>query len=570
MLPFSIKRLVLMSSDTERARIINFHQRATIITGENDTGKSSLIKSIYYAFGAEPRMLKPWKATVSKILVHFSVGEHNFSLLRNGSSFTLFEKSGQPLETFTSVTTGLGVYLAKLLQFGIKLTSQSGELITPPPAYLFLPFYFDQDKGWVENWDSFDRLKQIKNWRKDLIEYHVGLKPNEYYEIKGKHLKVKERMVVAQAEAKVLKSVRDQISEKYQEVAFNIDLEAFQEEIKEMLVLCGELQKAAEKIKEKLVDLYNVKMEIESQIEIVTNALGEMSSDYKFLEKLNDHVDCPTCGAAYDVSFAEIFGIALDEGKCEELLRKLQGELQDVNTRIAKMSGEHREHDLETAKVRALLERKREQVQLKDLIDSESKKTLKTVLQNNLTAANLKTVEIQEEIDDLKKQLDAFTSREKKAEINAEFKSLMKRYLFELSVAGLNDDSYPDFTSKVFDQGSDQPRAVLAYGFSILQLMHNRASSAFCPIIIDSPIQQEQDAHNHQKILDFIKKNQPEGSQLILGVVDTKDVDFGGEVIILTEKRHVLREDEYKSATEEMMPFIRAALDFRPPEHGLI
>lgn len=559
-----------MSSDSERARIINFHPRATIITGENDTGKSSLIKSIYYAFGAEPRMLKPWKATVSKILVHFSVGDHDFSLLRNGSSFALFDKNGKPLETFTSVTTGLGVYLAKLLHFGIKLNSQNGDIITPPPAYLFLPFYFDQDKGWVENWDSFDRLKQVKNWRKDLIEYHVGLKPNDYYEVKGKHLKVKERMVVAQAEAKVLKSVRDQINEKYQEVAFNIDLEAFQEEIKELLVLCGELQKAAEKIKEKLVELYNVKMEIESQIEIVSNALGEMSSDYKFLEKLNDHVDCPTCGAAYDVSFAEIFGIALDEGRCEELLRKLQGELQDVNTRIAKMSGEHREHDLETAKVRALLEKKREQVQLKDLIDSESKKKLKTVLQNNLTAANLKTVEIQEEIDDLKKQLDAFTSKEKKAEINAEFKTLMKRYLFELSVAGLNEDSYPDFTAKVFDQGSDQPRAVLAYGFSILHLMHKRASSAFCPIIIDSPIQQEQDAHNHKKILDFIKTNQPEGSQLILGVVDTKNVDFGGEVITLTDKRHVLREDEYNRATEEMMPFIRAALDFRPPEHGLI
>lgn len=559
-----------MSSDTERARIINFHQHATIITGENDTGKSSLIKSIYYAFGSEPRMLKPWRATVSKILVHFSVAEHNFSLLRNGSSFTLFDNNCQPIQTFTSVTTGLGVYLAKLLQFGIKLTSQSGDLITPPPAYLFLPFYFDQDKGWVENWNSFDRLKQIKNWRRDLIEYHVGLKPNDYYEIKGKHLKVKERMVVAQAEAKVLKSVRDQISEKYQEVEFNIDLEAFQDEIKELLVLCGELQKAAEKIKDKLVELYNVKMEIESQIEIVSNALGEMSSDYKFLEKLDDHVDCPTCGAAYDVSFAEIFGIALDEGKCEELLRKLQGELQEVNTRIAKMSGEHREHDLETAKVRALLEKKREQVQLKDLIDSESKKKLKTVLQNNLTEANLKTVKIQEEINDLKAKLDAFTSKEKKSEINQEFKTLMKRYLFELSVAGLNEDSYPDFTARVLDQGSDQPRAVLAYGFSILQLMHKRASSAFCPIIIDSPIQQEQDAKNHQKILDFIKNNQPEGSQLILGVVDTKNVDFGGDVIILKDKRHVLREDEYKRASEEMLPFIRAALDFRPPEHGLI
>ena len=559
-----------MSSDTERARIINFHKRATIITGENDTGKSSLIKSIYYAFGAEPRMLKQWKETVSKILVHFTVGDREFSLLRNGGSFTIFDQTGKPLDSFTSVTKGLGIYLAQLFQFGIKLTSQSGELITPPPAYQFLPFYIDQDKGWVETWNSFEKLQQVKNWRRDLIEYHVGLKPNEYYEIKGKHLNVKEQMIEAQGKAKIFKSVRDQINEKYQEVEFNIDLDEFQEEIRELLVHCGELQKAAEKIKEKLVELYNVKMEVDSQMQIVSNALGEVNSDYKFLEGLNDHVDCPTCGAAYTVSFAEIFGIALDEGKLEELLQKLQGELQEVNSRISQMSGEHRQHDLETAKVRALLEKKREQVQLKDLIDSESKKKLKAVLQTNLTDANLKTIEIQQEIDDLKTKLDGFTSREKKAEIIIEFKTLMKRYLFELSVAGISEESYADFTSKIHDQGSDQPRAVLAYTFSILQLMQTRASSAFCPIIIDSPIQQEQDAVNHQRILEFIKKNQPNESQLILGVVDTKNVDFGGDVITLNQKRHVLREDEYNKATEEMMPFIRAALDFRPPEHGLI
>jgi len=559
-----------MSSDTERARTINFHKRVTVITGENDTGKSSLIKSIYYAFGAEPRMLPQWKQAISRVLVHFAVGGREFTLLRNGNSFTMFDSTGKPLASFTSVTNGLGPHLAKLFRFGIKLTSQSGDLITPPPAYQFLPFYIDQDIGWVETWSSFEKLQQIKNWRRDLIEYHVGLKPNEYYEAKGKHLKVKEQMVEAQAKAKVLKSVRDQISEKYREVEFNIDLEEFQEEIKELLVHCGELQKASEKIKEKLVELYNTKMEIESQIEIVSNALGEVKSDYKFLERLKDHVDCPTCGAAYTVSFAEIFGIALDEGKLEELLQKLRGELQEVSAGIAKMSGEHHAHDLETAKVRALLEKKREQVQLKDLIDSESKKKLKLVLQTNLNEANLKTIEIQQEIDDLKVKMDAFTSREKKAEIVQEFKTLMKRYLFDLAVAGLSEDSYPDFISKVHDQGSDQPRAVLAYSFSILQLMQKRASSAFCPIIIDSPIQQEQDNANHERILQFIKTNQPKDSQLILGVVDTKDVDFGGDIIRLNQKRHVLKEEEYDSAMAEMLPFIRAALEFCPPENGLL
>ena len=145
----------------------------------------------------------------------------------------------------------------------------------------------------------------------------------------------------------------------------------------------------------------------------------------------------------------------------------------------------------------------------------------------------------------------------------------MKRYLFALAVDGLSEADYSDFTAKIHDPGSDQPRAVLAYTFSILQLMQKRASSAYCPIIIDSPIQQEQDADNHQRILEFIKNNQPEASQLILGVVDTKNVDFGGDVITLNQKRHVLQEDEFAGAMDEMFPFIRAALEFRPPETGL-
>jgi hypothetical protein len=75
----------------------------------------------------------------------------------------VFAANGQPIEIFTSVTKGLGPWLAQLLKFGIKLTDNQGELITPPPAYLLLPYYFDQDASWTDNWRGFTRLQQIKN-----------------------------------------------------------------------------------------------------------------------------------------------------------------------------------------------------------------------------------------------------------------------------------------------------------------------------------------------------------------------------------------------------------------------
>ena len=141
-----------------------------------------------------------------------------------------------------------------MLKFGIKLTDIQGELITPPPAYLLLPYYFDQDTSWAEKWRSFTRLQQIKNWRRDLIEYHVGLKPNEYYTAKGAHLKAKADFGRADAARLILKGVRDQVADEYQEVHFTVDLEAFQEEIKELLVNCARVQKEADKIKAELVE----------------------------------------------------------------------------------------------------------------------------------------------------------------------------------------------------------------------------------------------------------------------------------------------------------------------------
>ena len=46
--------LLLLSSKEKAARKISFDPKATLILGENDTGKSSLIKSIYATFGADP------------------------------------------------------------------------------------------------------------------------------------------------------------------------------------------------------------------------------------------------------------------------------------------------------------------------------------------------------------------------------------------------------------------------------------------------------------------------------------------------------------------------------------
>ncbi len=167
-----------------------------------------------------------------------------------------------------------------------------------------------------------------------------------------------------------------------------------------------------------------------------------------------------------------------------------------------------------------------------------------------------------EKIENLQKQLEAFVDKDRRTQLKEQYHQLMRRNLHALSVPNLSAKEMSDVTAKIHTQGSDQPRALLAYGMAVLELMRERTSSVFCPIIIDSPIQQEQDVPNHERIVKFIRDRLPKDAQVILGIVDDKGVDFGGTVIRLNDKRSVLREEEFDAAYQEISPFVKASLEF--------
>ncbi len=341
------------------------------------------------------------------------------------------------------------------------------------------------------------------------------------------------------------------------------EVKKFQAESTELLVSCNRLQKDVDRIKDELVDLHTKKRELDSQIEVVGGALKEINSDYRFLESHDEHVDCPTCGAAYTASFAEVFGIARDEGSCEQLLQGLRDDQDDVVKKIDRYSQEHRKFDVQIAHIRTILSKRQQEVELKDLIDQASKKQLKDVLQAKYTKSSQDLLAIADRIETLQKQLNGFADKERRTEIKNDFLQLMRQFQQDLAVTHSQRDDLSDYTRKVRDQGSDHPRTVLAYGFAILHMMRARGSAAFGPIIVDSPIQQEQDDPNHLAIVKFLRQHQPADSQLILGIVDAKGVDFDGDVIVLDKPRQVLKESEYEAAFGELQPLIQASLEYR-------
>ena len=556
------KKLVLISQREGKARILNFHPRTTVLTGDNDTGKSSIIKSLFQTFGAVTSTHDVWANANVTSIVQFSVNQTDYFILRQGKIFTIFDESSQPVAQFSSISNGLGPFLANLFQFGLVLNDKSGQSRIPTPAFLFLPYYFDQDRSWQANWNSFERLKQFSSFRQDLVEYHTGVRPNEFYIAKGKQGKLQRSKEELLAEQAVLRNIKSQLSEKLQNISFKVKLDDFRDEITQLLVECETIRKTAEVVKKRLVQLHNERIDIQARIEIVKQSLKEICADFKFLKKCESHIECPSCGAEYDNNFKEIFSIAIDEDKCQELLISLTESLDAVKKKIALESSLHSQHEEAIARIEGILAIRREEVQLKDLIEAESKKQVSEVLKEKAESLTSDLTGIQNQLDEIKKELEKLTDKDVKTKIVEQFRRLMKENLFKLHVHKLSESSYKNLHCKISEQGSDLPRALLAYGFSILSVMRDHTSSVFCPIVIDSPIQQEPDKDNHQRILKFIRDNRPDESQLILAVGDTKDIKFDGDTVILTEKNSVMTPEQFNEGQEIMDPFLQNSLFF--------
>jgi hypothetical protein len=224
------------------------------------------------------------------------------------------------------------------------------------PAFLFLPFYVDQDIGWTKNWASFTRLEQFTRWRKDAAEYHMGVRPNEYYQAKSGLAHILARASDLRQRRDVLQSVLKQLSDQLTKLDFNIDIDAYRKEIEKLLIYCNKLQKSEEELKKDLARIYNSKAVVDAQIAITTATSKELRGDYSFaVDVPTDHIECPTCGTIHQNSFLERFAIAKDEQRCQELLIELTTELTGYDEQLALLRAKYSNASAELAEAKAIL-----------------------------------------------------------------------------------------------------------------------------------------------------------------------------------------------------------------------
>lgn len=316
-----------------------------------------------------------------------------------------------------------------------------------------------------------------------------------------------------------------------------------------------------EKVQRTLTDLHSQRAILLEQIHVASKALAELDDDYEFLRKSVDaEVICPTCGTAHDNDFANKFGLIGDADLCRGFLLEAKQDLAQVDAEIGRQRQIFDDFGKQVAEIQSLLDEERGEVKLRDLIEGESERLVDGAIETERAALDAEVGKLDTMSDEAAAVMKSFDDQKYKKKILDFYRTKMGEFLLRLRVPGLTMDDYKKIDCAINETGSDLPRALLAYFYAFLHTMREFAGGVACPIVLDSPVQQDQDPDNAARIIDFALRGAPKGSQLILGSVSLHGVAYSGHSIRTVDELHLLNMEEYDAVRDEMAPLFQQML----------
>lgn len=546
-----LKKIVILSHKERAGRIIPFHPCFTIVKGGNHHGKSCLIKSIYWTFGADPTVFDAdWLKLDPIVMIEFTFNDDTFYLIRNQRNYFLNSSDGHLLWRVTGATA-LGNKLASLFSNHIYAIDKNNKESYSHPVLLFLPFYIDQDRGWSSNDQTFKAVKMFRGARKTSLDYWLGIKGEDYYRLMQDRTKFDMEISAVKRRINELISLRRSTQNGVTYDTFNYDVSEFEQEINELLAICTELSKKEDQYKIQLADLFRKEGFVKATLDIANKTLLDMKRDFNVAASLymkDESIECPFCGTIHDNRFIERLSISLDEAQCQETIHSLKKDLNDIHEKIRALSGEINSLTIEKTGIEKVLIEKKGNIALVDIIKSQGKKLLREVFNENISNVIDEQKTMEQCLDEINKQLNSKRQEKRNREIKKIYNNLLERYMTDLDISqsGIKFTGYYLPVNK--KQGSYSPRLVLAYYMAIYGLINHVYPEGIMPLIIDSPNQQDQDSMHLHQMLQFIRTNAPDNTQVIIGTVDDMGVEFPGAIVELTDKKRLLKEDEYGAA----------------------
>lgn len=569
-----LKSLRVISPSLKKAKIIEFDDKLTIITSEksdgktvNHTGKSLIIKSIYYALGAKlSKYTKNWKELNIVTIIEFLYNDEFYYIFRNGNLFIIENKFTGEINKYDNVSE-LKEFYADKFNVRLKLLLNKPkdneiEYNIPYPSALFLPFYIDQDVGWDGKWKSFSELSMYKDYKKEIFSFHTGLRTNEYYD--NLLNKIQEQTEIATNNKKIekYKIIMKENINRYKDVAdINIDINEFSRDLNVLLNRINSIQEEKEIYKDKLLKKNNEKIDLTISLNNIKEVVEELNKDMDFVNKNvnEDIISCPTCGTKLKNTLSIRYLMNLDIEECEEKIEKYITLINNKKREIYELEQEMKNLNEEYEEISTILNRQRKKIKLKDALISFGIKDYMAKLDLDMNKLIEENDNRNETIKDINKQLRRI--EKKSSEIKESFNSNINMYISKLGITDIELSKTKKIGELINSGGSDLARATLGYVFSYFNLISNNKQAVIFPIVIDTPLQQEQSTESMDEVFNLLLDNAPKEAQVIVATTNTYGREIQGKKYEFLKKQSVLNEEDYNKCEEYYFKYLSILAD---------
>jgi hypothetical protein len=554
--------LFLFSQTERRALKVPLSASKIVIQGGNGFGKSAILKSIYETLGAAPQKIdRRWKAAnVASALVLEHLGER-YTAVKAMGLHALFDADRRLLFSGQQIVRDWAPQLARFFGFKLVMSDREGEIVIPPPSYMFAPFYIDQDSGWYRPWSSFQDL-YLPDSSRILADYHSGLRPDAYYEARA-NLAV-DRLGLSELEASLatLRSAIEQIRQVDEGETPTYDLGEFRAEIHDLVRESERLLEQQRSFRREISEIHEEFHLLNAEKVLLEQTLRELVEEFEIAVAQPDEIECPTCGQAYANDLADRFSLIQDEGVLTEAIGLANRKIVSAREREAETQEKLREIEKSLARIAHILAVERAALSFGDVVIAAGKTEAAKILRSSLGERATDADTVRERISEYRSIMANLTSSQRSQEILKFYRARLVRYSLQLDVTLEQGESQLIHRIQTA-RGSEGPRGLLAYYYAFLQTAAEFSQSTAFPIVIDAPNQQGQDAVHLPQMLNFIFGQAPPQSQVIVAAEDVgqelpSDVDVRSYGV---RRRQVLRETEYDEVRDRFAPYLRQLVD---------
>ncbi|WP_306257990.1 hypothetical protein [Pararhizobium sp. IMCC21322] len=401
----------------------------------------------------------------------------------------------------------------------------------------------------------------ISAYKNDIARYHTGIRPKEYYRLKAARDEATAARGELAQERTALSKAKQRFNDKRKRVGIALDVGAFGDRINALLKEQNVLQKSYDEVRIEISQLQARRTASREEVEIAARVLSELEADIKFSKKLSDaEIVCPVCSTVHENDFANRFGLHNDADACRIILLEARAKVDKLNAEIVLRLKSVPSMQVSIDRIQSILEETRGQIKLGDMLRDESERILDHTFEREERSIDGDIGALNEKIAAAKKEMGSFDKKENREKIVKFYADKLRMFCKKLRVDNVPSNMWDNIRPTIRETGNKAPRLILAYNYAILHTIDKFSTSCFCPIVIDTPLQQDPDPENSKRMINFALNERPSGSQLVLATGSLHGVKLDGREVNPETKEQLLQADQYESVRSFMLPFINAVL----------